>query len=92
MDPTLPLYLQICLSIIIVGGAIAVVLAIVALAYAIQISRQINDAIDRSKDSFVRLTLLVEGAVTHVKQALQIAQMLKGVVSTLQKTRGRGKK
>lgn len=91
MDPTLPLYLQISLSIIIVGGAIAVVLAVVALLYVIQISRQINDVIDKSKDSFVRLTMLVEGTVTHVKQALQIAHVLKGVISTLQKTRRRGK-
>lgn len=92
MDPTLPLYLQVCLNILIVGGAIAVILAIIALGYIIQISRQVNDVVDRSKDSIVRLTALVEGAITHVKQALQIAQVLKGVVSTLQRSRGRGKK
>lgn len=92
MDPNLPLFLQICLSIVIVGGAIVVILGIVALFYIIRLSRQVSDVVTHGRDSIMRLSSLGESVIEHVKQALQIAQVLRGVVSTLQKNRGRGKK
>ncbi|MEK7103593.1 MAG: hypothetical protein AAB870_04565 [Patescibacteria group bacterium] len=92
MDIFITILLQFCLGLIIVGGAVAVILSIVALVHTVRILRQIEEVVEGCKDSVMRLCTLGGGAVSRIKQAIVIAQTIGGVISTLQQNRRRGKK
>lgn len=92
MDIFITALLGFCHGLIIVGGAVAVILSIVVLVYAIRILRQTEDIIQEAKDSVMRILSLGGGAATRLKQAIVIAQTIGKVVSSLQRNRGRGKK
>ncbi len=92
MDTFITILLQFCLGLIIVGGVAVVVLSIIALLYSIRILRQLNEVVDECKGSIIRLCTLGGNAATRLKQAIVIAKTIGGVISSLQRNRGRGKK